>query len=355
MNGSVWSNLQPDSSLCSFKDFIEPSMPKPLKIAVVNCMPDAALRATERQLCSLFGAASSGLLVQLKFYTLPGIRRSQSMQAHIDTYYEDLHEIDDDRPDGLFMTGTEPGASSLQEEAFWPSMAYVINLCHDTGIPAIWSCLAAHAAVFETDGIARVRLPKKVSGVFECRVHTSKHEIFHRLPRKWSIPHSRLHGLKRADLERHGYDIVSGSHDVGVDIFIKRCECIQVFLQGHPEYDPGSLPAEYQRDVLRAYRGQRDQLPALPLGLGGRASRLAARDLVRSIRLRDETALLASLATITQDLRPQESWVAHARKLVESWLAYIEARKQHTPYKVLSSRHLARQPALTSPQSLHEV
>jgi homoserine O-succinyltransferase len=301
---------------------------KPMTIAVINSMPDAALRATERQYCSLLGAASSGLTVKLKFYSLPGVRRSAAAQAHIDAYYEDFRGLDDDPPDGLIITGTEPTTSCLKDESFWPSMAHVINLSHDCGIPAIFSCLAAHAAVLEIDGIPRVRLPKKLSGAFECRVETGKHHIFHRLPEKWMVPHSRLNGLRRVDLERNGYEVVSGSAEIGVDVFIKRCECIQVFLQGHPEYDIGTLAAEYRRDVLRALRGQQAQIPDLPRGLGDRSSRLVGHSIARAVRARDEQAVLGGLEVITRSLQPRLSWAENARRLYENWLTYVDARKQ---------------------------
>ena len=37
-----------------------------------------------------------------------------------------------------------------------------------------------------------------------------------------------------------------------------------LFLQGHPEYDCGSLLREYRRDVGRFLRGEREHYPALP-------------------------------------------------------------------------------------------
>jgi len=303
---------------------------KPVTIALINNMPDAALRATERQFCSLLSAASTGLLVQLKLYSLPGVRHSETAQAHISDYYEDFRTLEEDPPDGLIMTGTEPSFACLREEAFWPSMAYVINLCHDRCIPAIWSCLAAHAAVLEMDGVTRIRLPRKLSGAFECRLDTGKHQIFHRLPGKWVVPHSRFNGLRRADLERSGYDIVSGSREVGVDLFMKHGDCIQLFLQGHPEYDPGVLAAEYRRDVLRKFRGQQAHMPDLPRGIWGRWGRAREQEIIRAIRDRNETTLLADLEKMAQELRPRSSWHGSAQRLFRNWIAYIDAREHLT-------------------------
>ena len=44
--------------------------------------------------------------------------------------------------------------------------------------------------------------------------------------------------------------MLSRSPVAGADLFIKQRKSLFVFLQGHPEYDPGSLLREYQRDAF---------------------------------------------------------------------------------------------------------
>ena len=298
-----------------------------LTIAVVNNMPDKVLQATERQFCNLLSAASVGSIVRVKFYSLPTIARSEIVRAHIDSCYEDIESLDDDPPDGIIMTGTNPSAASLVDEDFWPQMAHVINLCHDKEVPGIWSCLAAHAAVLEIDGVQRQRLGGKLSGIFDCRIDTGKHQLFHRMPARWPVPHSRLHGLRRAELERKGYDIVSSSSKVGVDIFIKRYACVQLFLQGHPEYDVNSLAEEFRRDAVLALRDRSGSLPELPVGLYPRANPQMARDLRAAWRMRDQEQAKACLEGVLGRVVPRKTWADHARTLFQNWLSYVDSRK----------------------------
>ena len=298
-----------------------------LTIALINNMPDAVLHVVERQFCNLLDAASTGLLVHLKFYNLPGIKRSEIAQAHIDTFYEDFRSLSHDPPDGLIMTGAEPHTACLKDEAFWTPMAEIINHCHDTGIPGIWSCLAAHAAVLEVDGIPRVRLPRKLFGLFDCKIQRAKHQLFHRMPERWLVPHSRFNALRPVDLERSGYDIVSASSKTGADIFIKRYQCVQVFLQGHPEYDVTSLGGEFRRDVLRAFEDQRISIPNLPANLKPRFRHVMTRKLQSAVTRGNEADMQACLDTILRHLEPKHPWAPHTQKLFENWLAYVDARK----------------------------
>jgi homoserine O-succinyltransferase len=301
--------------------------PGSLTIAIINNMPDAALQATERQFCMLLEAASTGLLVHLKFYSLPGLGRSEIARAHIDAFYEDFRSLAHDPPDGLIMTGAAPHTACLKDEAFWSPMAEVINHCHDTGIPGIWSCLAAHAAALEIDGIPRVRLPQKLFGTFECRIEKAKHQLFHRMPDRWVVPHSRFNTLRTVDLERSGYDIISASSKTGADIFIKRYPCVQVFLQGHPEYGAASLAGEFRRDVISAFTGRLTSIPNLPANLKPRLRHVMTRKLQSAVAHGNEADVQACVDTILSHSEPRQSWAPHVQKLFENWLAYVDAHK----------------------------
>jgi homoserine O-succinyltransferase len=297
-----------------------------ITIAVVNMMPDPALRATERQLCRLLSHASSGMLVNLKFYTVPGVERGEIAQLHIDRHYEPFEALWQAPPDGMIVTGAEPRAAALSDEAFWPALLRLIEWVDDRAIPTIWLCLAAHAAVLHLDGIERVRLAQKLSGVFECRFGPCRHQILRGLPTKWRVPHSRFHGLSRRALEAHGYGLLSWSSAVGADIFMKQENVLQLFLQGHPEYGPATLLAEYRRDVLRAADAHRSGPRAAPLGLGNQQERSAWEKAAASVEagIPGSVALLdAAIASMT----PNGDWSAPAQTLYRNWLCYVDARK----------------------------
>src|ERR1700731_1898648 len=139
-----------------------------IEIGLVNNMPDAALKSTEAQFAALLDAAAGDLHVRLRLFSLPLISRSERGAQHLGESYLGLRDFWDSRLDALIVTGTEPRAAALNEEPYWPALAELIEWAEQHTISTIWSCLAAHAAVFHLDGIARHPLGDKRFGVFDC-------------------------------------------------------------------------------------------------------------------------------------------------------------------------------------------
>src|SRR5580693_5135815 len=88
----------------------------PLVIGLVNNMPDGALQATERQFCDLLAEAAGSLLIFVRFFSMPELRRSEAGRAYVSQRYEDIGAMLTDRLDGLIVTGAEPRAAELSDE-----------------------------------------------------------------------------------------------------------------------------------------------------------------------------------------------------------------------------------------------
>jgi homoserine O-succinyltransferase len=305
-----------------------PAPDRPLVIAVINNMPDSALRATERHYCQLLGRASAGMTVDLRFYSVPAIARGASECAHIAEYYDDFAKLAATRPDGLIVTGAEPKFASLEQEAFWPALCAIADWTEGSATPVIWSCLAAHAAIHHADGIERQRLGAKLSGVFKCAITRKPHQILHGLPSSWRVPHSRLHGIRRRDLEANGYTVLSQSRRVGVDMFMRNSSAMQLYFQGHPEYDPATLLLEYRRDLLRTKQRAAHKPPAMPHGLWGRAEYgRKGNEIAALYRNVEQPALAAHVGEMAQRIGPAGNWSGPAQKIYANWLAYLHAHR----------------------------
>ncbi len=239
-------------------------MPDPLVIGLVNNMPDAALRSTERQFQRLMRAAiGEGRAVEFRFIALPGLIRSERGRQHVDAHYEYFRDVPGTRLDGLIVTGTEPSRARLEDEPYWDAFAALVDFAQASSLPTLWSCLAAHAAVRCLDGISRRQRPQKLTGVFEC-TRAGVHLVTADLPLAWPVPHSHHNDLDEADLDGAGYRMLSRSEWGGVDMFTRSGDDLFLFLQGHPEYDPASLLLEYRRDLGRAVAGAQIGPAAMP-------------------------------------------------------------------------------------------
>jgi homoserine O-succinyltransferase len=234
-----------------------------LEIAFVNNMPDPALEATERHFLKLLEAAAGDHLVRVTPYALPGVLRDNWSKHHPVCQYAAFQGIWSRRHDGLIVTGTEPRASDLAEEPYWPALAELVDGAEREAVPAIWSCLAAHAAVRRLDGIRRHALGQKCFGVYDCHP-VAAHALTQGVTWPMRVPHSRLNDVPEPALVAAGYKVLARSAEAGVDLFIKQGRTLSVFFQGHPEYQPDTLLREYRRDVGRFLRGEQAAHPALP-------------------------------------------------------------------------------------------
>ncbi len=320
----------------------------PLVVGLVNNMPDAALRSTERQFRELLADAAGRRAVRLRVFSLPGLARSQAGRDYIRDNHEDIERLWDAELDGLIVTGTEPRAADLTAEPFWPALTRLVDWAAEHTAATVWSCLAAHAAVHYLDGIARQARNAKLSGVYDC-IQAADHALLGRGPARWRTPHSRCNELPESALLAHGYQILSRADGAGVDIFAKRERSLFLFLQGHPEYDAGALLREYRRDVGRFLAGERDSYPDMPYGYFDDTvaqAMLAFRE--RALRVRD-AVLLADFPTAATQHTPHAPWHGAARRLFANWLSYLaDARSRERGWGTsLPSRRAVPKAALT--------
>ena len=292
-----------------------------LVIGLVNSMPGEALEHTERQFRAILAVASRTIIVRIRLFSLDPPSSATASR------YQHATAIDPAEIDGLIVTGMPPRAAALTDEPCWKSLTALVDLAADRGIPTVWSCLAAHAAVLYLDGIARRLLPEKLSGLYACRRTRDDHPMLARMPRRWAVPHSRYNELPADALAARGYDILSSSPQAGVDLFARQAGALFLFCQGHPEYDAHALLREYRRDVRQFLNGARDTYPAIPHGYfsPGIADLLAAFR-ASALRARAPEAMAEfPLAACEADLA--HSWGHVAHRFYANWLAHLAVQR----------------------------
>jgi homoserine O-succinyltransferase/O-acetyltransferase len=305
-----------------------PACDEPLVIGLVNNMPDAALRSTERQFHALLSAASYNRVVRVRHFSLPELAHAQEARSHINQHYEDLSELWPTRLDGLIVTGTEPRAAALTDEPYWGTLTKLIDWAQDHTIATMWSCLAAHAAVLHLDGIGRRRLPRKLSGVFSC-AKSADHGIVADAPFRWSVPHSRYNDLPEEALISSGYHVLYRSADTGADVFVKHGDCLGIFFQGHPEYEPGTLLREYRRDIGRFLAGEIDSYPEMPSGYFDDDAVGALIEFQQQALRNRGMGLLSTFPMARVAERLTYPWHEPAARIYANWMSYLAYHKYH--------------------------
>ena len=299
----------------------------PVVLGLVNLMPDAALRATERQYRDLLSQASGGRPVRLRVFSLPQVPRGEAGRTYVALSYEDIGQLWHAELDGLIVTGAEPRARALEDEPFWPGLARLTDWAETHTLSTVWSCLAAQAAVLRLHGIVRRPFGWKLSGVFPCR-KAADHALTAGLPPCWRVPQTRFNDLPEQALASHGYRVISRMPDVGADMFVREGRSLFVFLQGHPEYQALSLLREYRRDVARYLAGERDTYPDPMQGyFDGRTEGALAALRTEALRTRDP-ALIERLPDAFAGWTPAHDWHGPAVQLYTNWLRCLEERKR---------------------------
>ena len=313
-------------ALAPAQDAFERAGEAELTIGLINNMPDSALKATERQFMRLLQAASGDIRVNFHCFSLPAVARSKQVSEHIAHDYADIADLDRLGIDGLIVTGAEPIAANLPDEPFWRELTGIIDWARSNTRSAIWSCLAAHAAVKHLDGVDRHRLSAKCSGVYDCN-KASDDWLTRGLPATLKVAHSRYNELRESELIARGYEILTRSDVAGVDIFATQRESRFIFFQGHPEYDASSLQREYMRDLARYLSGERDSYPDIPTGYFDAATVEQLESFEQRARADRDPMLAAELPGLT--LRSDVAAGTAANTIFRNWLGFLreEARE----------------------------
>jgi homoserine O-succinyltransferase len=291
-----------------------------LTIALVNNMPDAALKATERQFQRLIQAASGRVPVRFHCFSLPSVARSGLARRHVESEYRDIGELAGLHVDGMIVTGAEPIADALDREPYWNDLTALIDWARAGTRSVIWSCLAAHAAVKHLDGVPRHRLDRKCSGVHDC-TSAGYDWLTNGAPATLRVAHSRHNELNESDLLARGYQILTRSAKAGVDIFVKQYQSRFIFFQGHPEYDALSLQREYMRDVARFLSGERQNYPLIPENYFDASTESTLQAFEARARLHRDPTLAAELPGLT--LRSDLALGTAATVLFRNWIGYL--------------------------------
>jgi len=295
-----------------------------LHIGLLNMMPDAALRVTEQQFIRLLGSANQIVQIHVHPFTVPGLARAPETQEYIDRYYEPFERLREEGLDALVVSGANVTTPSLGLESFWDPLREVIGWASEHVTSILCSCLATHALVQLFHGVQRRPLLSKRWGVYRHRVVRPDHPLMRGANSLFDVPHSRWNEIGSAQLEAAGLQVLVESLDGDFHLGTSPDGIRFVYLQGHPEYDRGSLLKEYKREVMRYLQGELPGVPPYPENyFPPPAARVARRHLEAAVAARD--ARIAPPPFPEAEVMPllDNSWTDTGKVIFNNWLGLI--------------------------------
>ncbi len=220
---------------------------RPLKILILNLMPIKI--TTETDLIRLL--SNSPLQIELDFLYMESHTSKNTSVEHLMSFYKTFDEVKSCNFDGMIITGAPVELLPFEEVNYWNEITEIFDWAKSHVTSTFFICWAAQAGMYHYYGIPKYPLTEKMFGVFEHRTHNPQNPIFRGFDDAFYVPHSRHTEVRREDILKNSeLTLLSESPESGVYMVMAR-NGREFFITGHSEYSPGTLDAEYKRDVAK--------------------------------------------------------------------------------------------------------
>ncbi|SES80134.1 homoserine O-acetyltransferase MetA [Thalassotalea agarivorans] len=218
---------------------------RPMEVAILNLMPNKI--ETEVQILRVL--ANTPLQINVDLVRIHANESKNTPKQHLDNFYRLFDDIKDKQYDGLIVTGAPLALMDYSQVSYWDKICEVFDWAEKNVTSTMYSCWAAHAALYHHYGLKRHLRDTKLSGVFTHNTLDPTEQLTRGFDETFSVPHSRYGYIDRSDYESvPDLRILAESEQAGVYLVASKNKQ-QVYLTGHPEYDPLTLHDEYHRDL----------------------------------------------------------------------------------------------------------
>ena len=218
---------------------------RPMEVAILNLMPNKI--ETEVQILRML--ANTPLQINVEFIRIHANESKHTPKEHLDNFYCLFDDVKSKQYDGLIVTGAPLALLDYHDVTFWDKICEVFDWAEKNVTSTMFSCWAAHAALYHHYGIQRHLRKEKLSGVYRHTPIDPREQLTRGFDEEFFVPHSRYGFIERAEYEAvEGLRVLAESEEAGVYLVASKNKQ-QVYLTGHPEYDATTLAEEYQRDI----------------------------------------------------------------------------------------------------------
>ncbi|PHM60756.1 homoserine O-succinyltransferase [Xenorhabdus stockiae] len=217
---------------------------RPMKVLLLNLMPKKI--ETENQFIRLL--SNSPLQIDIQLLRIDGRRCRNTPAEHLDNFYCDFESIKDQNFDGLIVTGAPLGLVKFEDVTYWEEIETVIKWAREHVTSTLFVCWAVQAALNILYNLPKYTRKTKLSGVYSHTILEPLALLTRGFDESFWAPHSRFADFPETAIRQYtDLDILASSEEAGTYLLASKDKRL-VFVTGHPEYDVGTLAAEYQRD-----------------------------------------------------------------------------------------------------------
>ena len=218
---------------------------RPLQILLLNLMPIKI--DTETQFARVLG--NTPLQIDLDLIAPEGHTSKNTTQEHMLAFYKTFADIKDKFYDGLIITGAPIEHLEFEQVDYWKELCQIMEWSKTHVFSTLHICWGAQAGLYYHFGIPKVKMNKKLSGIYRHTLEGKNFMLFRGFDDTFCVPHSRYTTVLRSDVEKvKELKILASSPEAGI-YALKTAKGRQIFLLGHAEYDADTLKKEYERDV----------------------------------------------------------------------------------------------------------
>ncbi|WP_371188442.1 homoserine O-succinyltransferase [Thalassotalea maritima] len=217
---------------------------RPMQVAVLNLMPNKI--ETEIQILRML--SNTPLQIHIDLVRLHLDQPKNTPKAHMDAFYVLFDDIKHKHYDGLIVTGAPLGQLDYQQVNYWDKIEEVFRWANSNVTSSLYSCWAAHAALYFHYGLERQLRDDKLSGIYQHKTLDPMEQLTRGFDEHFNVPHSRYGEIPLQDYQSiEELSVLAHSAQAGVYLAASN-DKRHVFVTGHPEYDSYTLKEEYQRD-----------------------------------------------------------------------------------------------------------
>ncbi|MBQ6322057.1 MAG: homoserine O-succinyltransferase [Lachnospiraceae bacterium] len=220
---------------------------RPLQICILNLMP--LKEATELDLLRVL--SNFPIQTMITFLKVETHESKNTSMSHLNRFYKVFSEIRDEFFDGMIITGAPVEQLEFEEVEYWKELQEIMEWTKTHVFSTFHICWASQAGLYYHHDIAKIMLPKKLSGVYPHKVLHRKKMLMRGMDDIFFVPQSRYTGLdEEAVAANPELYVVAEGEETGSCIILAYSSR-QIFVTGHTEYDRYELDYEYKRDVSR--------------------------------------------------------------------------------------------------------